>query len=555
MCSPSSNEVQAASQALEDFDNGEVEVPRRGAIDRAWIRLDCISVLWERAHAGVSYVRSIMADSSQKVWNYFMVCEKRVPRSDLISERSQADAFSWQCTTLGYGASNLAYKWRNLVHSMMMKCSCDEDLRTLRLSIWGFTSDFGTERKLADACFVAEPTLASLHEFCRDVCSHTKHIHVDGSEPNMHYLLPNCLAMQGHLHMIGNALEAAITKCRFWSGFEGGLRAMLSFLNNRDLRKRFKKVCLPPEHQHNLKRWNKELLDWRWQSLGDVCSALVPILPLLVQYFDASKLSTGGDIASLGSIDAVCISLTAKFLKLGWLEAIFELLRVIGKETSSFMSWLEGCQCHADIWQLPVSWEKRQRIFRERTGGLENCLRKGCRGDELATGYVQYWCERISTATSDHLTTLLQKLGLDHRNAVLATMANIRESLYEEFHAKLEHWLHLPYSILGLLASNLFEAKQCAKRCIEEFHAGEKSRHHRVTLRFFMDTVVGKQLVLFSEDSSSELAKYPELYELVLGYNTVPLVERRVEAEHAKVTKVMVLSIRMLSNYSYLSTI
>lgn len=509
-----------------------------------------------------------MADSSQKLYNYFCVLEKKMqfPSSHTAGSTTtnvpadtaqgyaigmilpepasttkavevgtlESESYSWQLTTLGYGASDLTYKWRNMCHSMCLRCENEESLQAYRRSVVGYTSDAGTERKLVDAAFVHPPTLTLLHSFVIAVKNNEKFLHPGDGAAQMHYLFPYALGMQGHIHMISNAVQSAITKCRFWPAFEPGLRALLAFLNNRDLRKRFLVTCCPPQFHHMFKSWGKQLLDWRWESIGDVCQVLVPLIPVLASHFDLDKISKGGHVASLGDIENVILKTTSKFLQVPWLECIVELLRVVGSETNLFISWLEGCQCHEDIWTIKAPFAKRMEIFRSRTG-LSSCWRKGCRGSEMATGSVLTWCTRVSEACSDHLVKCLLQLPVEHRNPIIAVMANIRESLFEEFAAKLEHWNHLPFLLLGLLADDVEIARRCAKQAREEFNAGTASMQHRVSLRFFGDPLIKQQIDAFIE--SGELLDYPELFNLVVAYNMVPLVERAIEAEHARIEK------------------
>ena len=55
-----------------------MRVPSRDSIDRAWIRFDNCATLYERkVGSRATHYRSLMADSSQKLWNYFCVREQR----------------------------------------------------------------------------------------------------------------------------------------------------------------------------------------------------------------------------------------------------------------------------------------------------------------------------------------------------------------------------------------------------------------------------------------------------------------------------------------------
>ena len=151
-----------------DLNVSNMRVPSRDSIDRAWIRLDNCATLFERnMGSSVRYFRSLMADSSQKLWNYFCVREKRteMPQQCSSNARSQlpcvaiesyagtfpeaesawnvsqliSRSIAWQLTVLGYGAGNILYKYRNLLHGMVLRCGNEKTLLDYRLSVVGWT--------------------------------------------------------------------------------------------------------------------------------------------------------------------------------------------------------------------------------------------------------------------------------------------------------------------------------------------------------------------------------------------------------------------------------
>ena len=118
-----------------DLNVSDMRVPSRDSIDRAWIRLDNCATLFNRMGSSVRSYRSLMADSSQKLWNYFCVRETRTempqqchagtfpeacghssagtsPETESAWNVSQlkSTSFAWQLTVLGYGAGNILYK-------------------------------------------------------------------------------------------------------------------------------------------------------------------------------------------------------------------------------------------------------------------------------------------------------------------------------------------------------------------------------------------------------------------------------------------------------------
>ena len=136
------------------------------------------------------------------------------------------------------------------------------------------------------------------------------------------------------------------------------------------------------------------------------------------------------------------------------------------------------------------------------------------------------------------MTGLLAKCSEEKRTAILAVQQDLQESVREEFQAKLQHWKHLPYSILGLLDDDVRRAKATARSCRQEWRISDKAKIHRVAHRFFSDKVIARQFDLFC-DTDILLRMLPDLYNMVLMYNSVPLTERSVEAVRAGIQKVL----------------
>jgi hypothetical protein len=566
--------------AIAAIDVGAMRVPSRSSTDRGWIRLDCMATLYERAQnaAGIPCFRSLMADSSPKLWNYFCVREKRTeipavrnlqmpldqPCSSIVCADAAADgswdsmklptcSFAWQLSVLGHGAANIIFKFRNLLHGMLLRTSNNEELTAYRLSVVGWTSDQGTEYKLADICFAHEPNRETFQAAAKKLFNHESFLQ-SGPGPQIHWLFPWALSMVGHLHMVSNGLESAVTKTRIWKGhFKNGLSALLSFLNSKSLRQRFQATCLPTAEWSIFDSFGKQLLDWRWESLGDLLEQLLPLVPILQKRYDLQKLRSGHHTA-LSEIDASILSVCGKFLHFDWLEAFLEMLRVLSIRTNHFIGWLEGCSCHSHIWLLPgKTWRQKQAIFAAETG-LNSCPCKGCRGNEMAAYAATQWLCKVCDGSSAHLTKLLSRCDDSKRTGILSIQQELRESVKEEFQAKLLHWHHLPYLLLGMLYPDLRRAKEIARRCLSEFQQSDRSKLHRVCHRFLSDDAVLGQIRSFAFNDAP-IQDYAVLHNLLTMYNSVPLVERSIEGEHAKIEKAGANLIGFISLYKALCLI
>ena len=515
--------------------------------------------------SSVRYFRSLMADSSQKLWNYFCVRERRteMPQQCSSNARSRlpcvaiasytgtfpeaesawnvsqlnSRSFAWQLTVLGYGAGNILYKYRNLLHGMVLRCSNEKALLDYRLSVVGWTSDQGTEYKLADVCFAEAINKDLLVKCANDIRSNQAFLQPPDGSPQKHWLFPYCLPMVGHLHLVSNALETAVTNTRIWKvHFKAGLQALLTFLNSRGLRQRLQITCVPQNQWFAFQSFGKQLLDWRWESLGQTLDQLMPLMPLLQAHFDLSKMQSGTHEA-FSEVDAAVLRSVSKFLKLSWLTAMLEMLRCVSVTTNQFIGFLEGCPCHDDIWKMPgKTWAQKQKIFFEQTG-LVSCPHKGCRGPCMASYAADLWLAKICNCSSARLTELLSACPDEKRTAILAVQQDLQESLREEFQAKLQHWKHLPFKLLGLLATDEDRAKQICRECICEWEQCDQTKVQRVAYRFFGDPVVLSQLRAFGT-SDVPLQALGKLHNLLVMYASIPLVERSIESEHAKIEKV-----------------
>jgi hypothetical protein len=537
-----------ADQRCKDIDDGLIPVPGPKAVAHAWHKLDCCEVIWQRicdSSYGGTCLRYLSADSSQKKYNYFCCRETmfRIPGSKEVVAWSIYDlqllrvCFAWQCTVLGYGAGNLAYKFRNLAHSILLKCSTQSALHAWRCSVVGWTSDQGTERKLADCAFALEPNYENLTKVCSAVDD--KSLPLADDKSAQCFFFPYALIMFGHLHMLFNGLETAVTQSKMWgTKFTEGLQALLTLLNSVGLRSRLTHTCMQdaPQHERSMfDHFAKHHLDWRWESLGVMLNALVPLIPVLIKYWNFELLK-GTESESLGTIDGSVIALVDMFLKRQWIECTLEMLRLVAESVNRWSSWLEGCHCHDHIWTSKGSHASHmQRLFEE--CGLRACMFKGCRGPEMAAFAVTMWLDRICAASSGLLTRLLYQLPQSERSTILAVQHELHETLREVYSSKLAMWSHLPYKLLGMFCHTLHLAKACARCCIDEWQScTDRPKVHRVAWLFCGRPIIFAQMVAFADgDSGVQLSDFPELFNLVLRYALVSLCERSIEGEHAKI--------------------
>jgi hypothetical protein len=537
-----------AEDLCQQIDSGELPVPGGKSLAHAWHKLDCLSVLWERElNTNRSMHRYVSADSSLKGYNYFCVRENNVQLPcSLDSSPVPLDfcalpysSSSWQVSTFGYGASNLAFKFRNMLHGVLLKCETDKDLDEFRNSVLSWTSDQGGERKLGDCAFAVAASVENLRRIACQVTADD--LDLSNNQSAVCYMWPRAWYMPGHIHILFNALETTVKNSRMWrTAFSDGLTAVAKILNSSGLRRRFLVTCMSGAsavEQSPITRINKQLLDWRWESLGHLLDELVPIVPILVKFWNLARMRGGSEIDGLSAIDAASLGICDLFLHTRWLLPSLELLRLVSHTINRWSGWLEGCACHEHIWNATGSWVARQKRFKEATG-LDSCPLKGCRGCEMASGGVNDWLERLRTCDSPLLTRLLFEVSVHDRSELICTLQCLKDSLTEELSAKFDMWHHLPYSLLGLASSDIQVAKSAAKACRNEWaNCVDQHKAHRVAHLFFGNALVSNALDTFC-DSDEPLHRYPSLHNMVHSYCLTPLVERAIEGEHAKIEHV-----------------
>ena len=125
--------------------------------------------------------------------------------------------------------------------------------------------------------------------------------------------------MPGHLHIIQNALEDTVKHSSMWrSAFSDGMSAVTAILANTGLRRRFIFTCMSNASELerlSIRNLNRQLLDWRWESLDHLLDALLPILPTLQRYWDVARMRSASEREGLSAIDCANLGCADSFLK------------------------------------------------------------------------------------------------------------------------------------------------------------------------------------------------------------------------------------------------
>ena len=162
-------------------------------------------------------------------------------------------------STLGRGRAQTLKKTWNITTQHKMKTSTDLEYTEFRESVFGFLSDMGNEKGVADASTL-EPVVGR-----------------GDNKYNVAQLYPNCLYMPEHLHIIYNALQNGVEKIPQNKKWIKRLKALERFLSDKSLRRLFMAQCFKDSEDEQLfTHYSSVEIDWRWEALEKALDRLLP---------------------------------------------------------------------------------------------------------------------------------------------------------------------------------------------------------------------------------------------------------------------------------------
>jgi hypothetical protein len=528
----------ADSELGTDLRNGAVPMPSVDLLRMARVRLDLMSILWERRLSGLfRYARYIMIDSSPQLgFNFLCMREDRIaiPRDAFISPEYRASfdinaGFETRIcpiSTLGLGNAGAVKKGLNTAGVYLMESTAMVQFHDKRCEVKGSTMDSGTEKVVGDDPVQVLPKCQNLYS----------------PEDRMSYMYPNNLHLCGHLHVLFNALETAVKGLDLASRFMDCMLILQTFMSNKQLRRKFQTSCLGVGHpdRSRFDAYSTVHIDWRWEFLSRALDTLVPLYETLQRFFDKAKMLTG----ETGMLTISVVASLAQVLATPNIVEFGEMLRVVGKVLEKCAHKLEGCWCHADLWMSKGSFRKRTRALVNATGRA-TCVWKGRMGAWFAVVGRQLLLDDIMGATSERLEQMFSAMDARMRGVLLASLSQLRLQLVEEFREKLSFWSHVPYKALGIFycccGGTVEVSKRILKECIDEYTNALAnnlgSKLHRVAhLIFGVGTICRRQLDAFLVGTLG-LASFATAFVTLQEYALCSLVERRIEVVHAWIKK------------------
>ena len=536
---------------MDDIPEAKVATPHKATLRRFQLRLDMLHSLSQRfvnepGCSSVRRARYLSADASpQGGHDYLCILEEIASRpSSWVpdAEEGQFNPFkgfdhcvrALPCQTLARGQTKVPMKVACLLNSILMEHGVDK-LQHYRQEVRGWVSDQGTERAISK--YPLRDGLAVLGKPLRlDMEGHDLPADVVGrggeaSRPFFH----SSLDVSGLMHVVYNALEAAVTGQRHWPKFQKQLRAICKLCGEKSYQEVVANQMLRAAGAsaldiQTLCAFNAKHLDWRWETLETVLAQWSPLRPVLQQYFKADMLeATDSGLALLVS---QALQSPWHGLMLEWLRGLTE---AVGKETR----WMEGCYCHEAVLVGTGSRWKRRHQMLGATGAV-TCPWKGKRLPSFALGHREAMTRSLDLAGSSEYHRALLNARPEDAAAIADMDVVVKRALAHALHDKLAYLEALPYKLAGAFGeycgSSLQRAKKCVRECLQEFEEAGRAELHPTTLELLTGrSPVGQQLRAFAKDPERSLHKYPDAFVAIQELSLVPLVERRIEGEHAQV--------------------
>ena len=358
---------EGGSQLAGTLSNGTLPTPSLSFLRSARVRLDIMSMLYERQlYAGWAFLRNLMVCASPQLGrNYLCGREYRIrlPRDawrlpEVRARLNLNDHFESRViplSTVGSGRASGVKKSTNVAACYLMETENREQFDELRCSVCGITTDQGAEKGLAD-------------ETVRIISGYRDTLTTGWAKD---FLWPRALLVLVHVHILYNALQEACIGVPGADEFFEQLKTLCSFLSNVQLRRKFQAVCLVGQRCcKQFDHFPRTHVDWRWEFLGPALSRILPLIPFLVQFFNVDEmLRSENGKSENGLIRDVALVLASAPV----FEARAEIFCLFAGVVERFASKLEGCMCHSDILRSGESYAARMKRIRSDTGA-NNCL-------------------------------------------------------------------------------------------------------------------------------------------------------------------------------------
>ena len=219
-----------------------------------------------------------------------------------------------------------------------------------------------------------------------------------------------------------------------------------------------------------------------------------------------------------------------------------EMFLTMGNVVEESATELETCDCHRAIWEMKVGRKRRVAEMLSQTG-RKNCCWMGRRLPYFIVKGKAKLLNRCRTATSAKLQHMICSLTDARRVDIIQHLDQLRTDLVEQLVDKLDCVDHAPLVIAGAFYSvydgNWARAKEYVRRCFKETEdavaQGKVDKLHRTAKKFLPGTAAYDDGQRFLAADNEPMWKFPRLFQAVLVFALLPVVERRIEGIHARI--------------------
>eukprot|EP00971_Amphidinium_carterae_P349792 6491228-Amphidinium_carterae.1 len=421
------------------------------------------------------------------------------------------------------------------------------------------------------------------------------------------HVFPRSMRVPGLMHIGHNALSGACSGLRGWASIETSMKHLGRLFGHKGPKERFVNTLLTGEHASYGQAFARgpkcpTFTAWRWRSISHVGRWLLKrrvlfctICPENTQitqphnkdsylrflnfnepkalsdkfhpFFRSSsaiiqrvwskerflseardgQTPNAADIKDDNGVrldlDVVDTAINGTFFWL-YLEMLVGSLATVVDKISD---WFSSCPCHADSGKTQDDITKKLRkawSFRFGTSNSVVCPMAGKRAPELALGACTSLLQQCGLDVKHLLMESASTISADERDMVMQDFETGLQSLVATLVLKLDFTSALPFSLCGLAALDVRQAKAHAMKLMAQF---DKYTHHetqdRLSRMFLDSTLAGSNRgdleawARCPDDTSGSLHKWPRLLQAILPLRFIPLVEWHAERPHSIVKR------------------
>ena len=450
-----------------------------------------------------------------------------------------------QC--LGQGRTTLLDRISAWVHSSLLEASTSEGLSEFFSSVVAICTDMGVESHIPEAQLSLPET--SLPRFARPARMITAFEDGDYAEDTVatqdlttsERFLSRCLHIPGTCHAIHNAtkdLDGCFQKFADWYQQVKVMNDLIGVVSRRE---RFVENCLSsqthPFGKELFEKFAPRLYEDRWAEFTMFLQDGLPLVEFLRGHWDEVRYSRGA-VGESKSADGFEPHSITEVLQDPLFIPYWKLQLKLRAGLHDLLRWCEGCSCHYPLVKEKTSYKQQQalRIEIECPPDVPcRCPLAGCRGPELACGYVHRYLESCyPEMVPDELVEAMRELSVEEKVPLLADWEKGRAFIRKDLLARFRHWQELPWVILGGAHPNMTEARVALQIATAKYGSipdSEKSKAHPWVLQLFAVEPLSGELAGFIE-GDQDLSAYPELMAFLARVAFVPTAERIIEAAH-----------------------